>query len=209
MPRVSYSRSPPVLGRAVRAVTQRTIARTPSLRDVSLDDAIHHGGPLVRRALAAMRLRRDRRHIVVQVQAAYLEAGETPNGRGWHTDGVPIASGRYRYATDDPAVRPDRFHMLIAGEHCRTVFAEGPIWLDDPGELDARARRTYFTAQLAALRPPLFQIPSYRVLEFDGWALHTSVPARRAAWRGFVRVTETDHQAPRAMAPGAPRKPSR
>lgn len=205
MARVCFNRNPPVLGRAVRPVAERTIARTPRLLDVSLDDALRHGGPLVRRALAAMALRRDRRYIVVQVQIARLAKGEIPNGPGWHTDGVPIGPGRYRYTSDTARGRPDRFHMMIAGRYCRTVFADGPIWLDDPGDLDFLARRQFFTAELAARRPPLFQIPSYRVLEFDGWALHSSVPAHRAEWRGFIRVVETDHYAPRPMAsPTAP-----
>lgn len=198
--RVGFSRNPLVLGRSVRRVSQRTIARTPSLVDVSLDDAIRHGGPLVKRVLAAMALRHDRRHIVVQVQVAHLAPGDIPNGPGWHTDGVPVTPARYLYATDDPQIRPDRFHLVVAGEHCRTVFAEGPVWLDDPDSSDFRVRRQYFTHQLARIRPPLFQVPGYRVLEYDGWALHTSMAARADEWRAFVRVTETDHYAPQPMA---------
>jgi hypothetical protein len=201
MARVSFSRSPLVLGRKIRPVSQRTIERTPSLKDVSLDDALRHGGPLIRRVLAAMALRRDRRHIVVQVQIAHLAPGDIPNGPGWHTDGVPGKPGQYLYATDAARRRPDRFHLVVAGEHCRTVFAEGPVWIEDPGTIDFRARRQHFTRALAKLRPPLFQIPGYRVLEYDGWALHTSIAARVQEWRAFVRVTETDHYAPRPMAP--------
>jgi hypothetical protein len=214
MARVAFSGSPLVLGRSVRRVSQRTIAKTPSLVDVSLDDARRHGGTLVNRALAAMALRHDRRHIVVQVQVAHLAPGDIPNGPGWHTDGVPVAPGRYRYATADPAIQPDRFHLVVAGEHCRTVFAEGPVWLDDPDSSDFRVRRTYFTQRLAQIRPPVFQVPGYRVLEYDGWALHTSVAARAEEWRAFVRVTETDHYAPRPIAapagqPGARSRPAR
>ncbi len=202
MARICYSRTPLLFGRRVRPVAQRTIERTPSLVDVSLDDAQRHGGPLVRRALAAMPLHRDRRHIVVQVQVAHLAKGDIPNGRGWHTDGVPSAAGGYLYASDDPARRPDRFHLMVAGEHCRTVFVDEPVWLDDPETTDFRARRTYFTEVLAQLRPPLVQVPGYQILTYDGWALHSSVAARADEWRAFVRVTETDHYAPRALAAG-------
>ena len=104
MARVSFSRTPLVLGRTVRRVSERTIARTPSLVDVSLADAIRHGGPLVQRVLAAMALRHDRRHIVVLVQVAHLARGDIPNGPGWHTDGVAVQPRRYRYATDDPEI---------------------------------------------------------------------------------------------------------
>jgi hypothetical protein len=209
MARVSFSRHPLVLGRCVRRVSPRTIASTPSLVDVSLDDALRHGGPLVERVLAAMALRRDRRHIVVLVQVAHLVPGDIPNGPGWHTDGVPVAPGRYRYATDDPAIRPDRFHLVVAGEHCRTVFAEGPVWLRDPESSDSRERRRSFTRQLARIRPPVFQVPGYRVLEYDGWALHTSIAAQAEEWRAFVRVTETDHHAPRPMAAPAGQRGAR
>lgn len=202
MAKVAFSRNQLVLGRRVRRVSQQTIERTPSLVDVSLDDARRCGGPLVARALAAMALRHDRRYVVVQVQVAHLAPGDIPNGAGWHTDGVPVKPGQYRYATDDPTIRPDRFHLLVAGEHCRTVFVEEPVWLRDPDTSDFRERRSYFTRRLAQIRPSLFQVPGYQVLEYDGWALHTSIPARAEEWRAFIRVTETDHHAPRPMVTG-------
>jgi hypothetical protein len=205
MAQLSFCRTPLVFGRRVRPPSPRVLQSTPPLLDVSLDDALRHGGRFVAAALAAMALRHDRRHVVVQVQVAQLAPGEIPNGAGWHTDGVPAGAGRYRYASLDPSVRPDRFHALIAGEHCRTAFAEGPLWLDDPGSEDAHERRLYFTRALGQIRPPIVQVPNCQAVEYDGWALHTSVPAAAAGWRGFIRVVETDHYAPRPLPPDGPR----
>ncbi|HEU4407512.1 MAG TPA: hypothetical protein VFS43_19760 [Polyangiaceae bacterium] len=205
MAQVLFCRTPLTLGRRVRPPTARELAGTPSLFDVSLDDALRRGGAFVAAVLGAMALRHDRRDVIVQVQVANLAAGEIPNGAGWHTDGVPVGPGRYRYASDDPAHRPDRFHSLVAGAHCRTAFAVGPIWLDDPGTDDAHERRLYFTRELGRLRPEVVQVPNCRLVEYDGWALHAAVPAAAAGWRAFIRAVETDHGAPRPLPPEAAR----
>jgi hypothetical protein len=149
--------------------------------------------------LDAMTLRRDRQYIVVQAQSARLKKSEVPNGPGWHTDGVPAGPSRYFYAADDLAIRPHRFHLLVISRGCRTAFVEGPLELDDPATDDFRLRRRSFTEQIARLRPPIQQVPSCQVVEYDWWHLHTSVPAAQDEWRLFVRVTETDHYPPRPL----------
>lgn len=201
MAKVLYNRNPLILGQRIPRPAARLISETPSLLDVSLEDAHAAGGPLLRTVLDAMPLGHDHRYIVVQVQSARLQRSEVPNGLGWHTDGVPAGPGRYLYATDDRTVRPHRFHLLVISQGCRTAFVEGPLELDDPETDDFRARRRSFTEQIARLRPPIQQVPSCQVVEYDWWHLHTSVPAMRDEWRLFVRVAETDHYPPRPLEP--------
>lgn len=89
--KVRFNRTPLVHAGVIEQPPQELVKNTPSLWQADLDTAARYGGDLTRAALGAMRLRGDKKHIVVDTKVHMLMPGQCPAIPGWHTDGAPRA----------------------------------------------------------------------------------------------------------------------
>lgn len=222
---LEFNRAAPVVGAAIEQPPEDVVKNTPSLWQADLDTAVRYGGELTRAAIGAMRLRGDRKHVVVDTKVHMLMAGQCPAIPGWHTDGaprriLPIVPGDTAYSPvgqgppdlhvqeewHDQGIAP-RFHLLVTGEGCLTEF----LW--EPWEIAVPTVPTadlyaQVTRKVESLRGHLetnhasevdrwFRpAPSCTVVEWDWWNLHQGILAKRREWRFLIRVTESDHHEP-------------
>lgn len=168
--RVRFNRTPLAHAGVIEQPPQELVKNTPSLWQADLDTAARYGGDLTRAALGAMRLRGDKKHVVVDTKVHMLMPGQCPAIPGWHTDGAPRRIGsidrsggapvrrsieysplgagppdlRVQQAWDDEGLAP-RFHLLVTGRGCLTQFMSAPAVIevpDDPtGDLYRRITR--------------------------------------------------------------------
>lgn len=208
---MKFNRNPLVVagGHLKYTPDQGMIKATPALWQADLDTAVRYGGDLTRDALSAMNLRGDRRHIVVDTKVHMLMPGFMPAIPGWHTDGVPRGpeqdpAGKGApdiYAQERMDDRAPRFHLLVVGGDCPTRFCiERNIDLSVPSAPDHQLYEA-ISIQMNdyAVRPEakmLETVPG-SVYEWDWWQVHTAIRARAFGWRFLIRVTESDHHAPK------------
>lgn len=185
--------------RSIEQPDQTEVKNTPGLFNASLEDALVYGGDLTRAALSAMKLRGDRKYILVDVKVHMLMPGMYPAIPGWHTDGVPRVDGKPDIFKQNRQRSP-LFHLLVTGEGCLTDFASGPIELEVPDQPDSKLYEMVSEQMFAYTDSGdvmVERIPSCEVVEWDWWALHTAVPATKREWRYLIRVTETDYRPPK------------
>lgn len=89
--------------------TDDQIKNTPALWNASIEDALKYGGDLTREAIGAMRLRGDRRSIIVDTKIHMLMPGFMPAIPGWHTDGAPRAADGNPGAKGAPDLAMQRY----------------------------------------------------------------------------------------------------
>jgi hypothetical protein len=160
-----------------------------------LEDAVRYGGDLTHQALSTMKIRGDRKFIIVDTKVHMLMPGFMPAIPGWHTDGAPRSPNRGApNLFEQEKIRSPRFHLFVTGDGCLTQFIKGPIELDVP-EILTTELYALLTKQIGD-RFERITIPSCRTVEFDWWDLHTGVPATKHEWRFLMRVYESDLVAP-------------
>jgi hypothetical protein len=210
-----FNRRPYVVVGAIDQPPQDLVKATPSLWQADLETAALFGGELTRHALGAMKIRGDKKYVVVDSKVHLLMPGQCPAIPGWHTDGAPrtvgtpptrtfgelvyspLGSGPPNLAVQeewDAAGDVPRFHLLVTGDGCLTEFLDDPLELPAPESHDLY--RT-ISAQIAG-RPELRRsfAPSCTVVEWDWWNLHQGIYATRREFRFLIRVTESDYHAP-------------
>lgn len=201
---VDFVRNPVVVGNEIEEFDQATIEGSLNLRQVSLEDAVRYGGPITRAAISAMEFKGDRKHIVVDTKVHMLLPGFIPAIPGWHTDGVPRGPEMDPAGKGAPNLRAQveglitepHYHLLVTGDHCPTMFAAETLTFDLDLGLD-RDLYKKMSEQANAKSFSYFETPANTVVEWDWWAVHTAQSAIRRGWRYLIRVTETDHIAPR------------
>jgi len=172
-----------------------------------MEDALRYGGELTRAAIGAMNIRGDRKYLVVDSKVHMLMPGWTPAIPGWHTDGVPRGDHKHAKSNRDvpnldaqveieESGRGTRFHMLVTGVGCLTEFVNGPLELTRNPSWDTTALYRDITVQVNDLKPPTISSPTCTAIDFDWWDVHRGVPATVNEWRFFIRVSETDLDAP-------------
>lgn len=195
---------------------QNTTMRTPAMANVaddelrqlpqffrgSLDYVYRMGGPLYRRILNAAPLQNNRRHISIDSRVHMLMPGWWPCIPGWHcddfyrpnngrpNDGQPDLRGIAR----DPSLN-SMHHGLVLGSVAPTEFLDEPIELDDE-VLDAPVVSAACHAEIERLKPRTTFAKPGEFISFDALVLHRGVQAKKAGWRLFVRITESDHYEP-------------
>lgn len=187
------------------AYPDEAIENSFNLRQASLENAVRYGGCITRAAIDAMDLRFDRKHVIVDTRVSMLLPGASPSIPGWHTDGVPrgeeLDPGGHGAPNLAAQVRGDisapRYHLMVGGNYSAYPdFVMTPLELDLPdGDPDLYAE---MTRQVNAA--PAFSIGfpnNWQIVEFDWFNIHRAVPASFRGWRYLIRVTETDHIAPR------------
>lgn len=206
-----FNRRPLKYGGEIEVPSVELVRNTLGLVNASIEDAIRYGGELTRAAISAMQLRNDRKHIIVDVKVHMLMPGFYAAIPGWHTDGVPRGSSLNPLAKEPPnkwaqeeieqgehpGLRPTHYHMLVTGSGCLTEFVEGPVRLKTTGQRwRSAALYADMNEQIEEMKPPVIEVPSCQVVEFDWWDIHRGVEAKKHEWRYFIRVAELDLAAP-------------
>jgi hypothetical protein len=164
-----------------------------------MEDAIKFGGELTRECLQKIKLRNNRKYVVVDVKTHMLMPGFFPAIPGWHVDGTP------RKSKSEPDIRlqeTDRntiYHFLVTGEGCLTDFIKDPLELEVPGEptpklfnmIDEQVNK------LENLPEKMFASPSCQILTWDWWTIHRGIEAKKHEWRYLIRVCEGDYLEPK------------
>lgn len=209
-----------MVGKTIEEPSPDMIQGSLNLREASIIDAMHYGGPLTRAALGAMNLRGDRKHIVVDTKVNFLMPGFIPAIPGWHTDGVPrgenldpAGSGVPQISAqidyESAGLTPPRYHLLVTGTHSQTEFIEAPMYLSVADDRNLYEKMTtdvddllqsIYADELRGNTEPIFTAPSCTVVEWDWWNIHRAVKASATGWRYLIRVTETDYIRPREKA---------
>jgi hypothetical protein len=171
------------------------IRKTPPLFNASLEDALLYGGDLTRAALSSMRIRGDKKYVIVDTKVHMLMPGMWPAIPGWHTDGVPRPDGKPDIWAQEEMESP-RFHLLVTGEGCLTDFCNEPLDLEVPAEPTSDLYAD-ISKQMNELAPSTWRIPSCRAVEWGWWDLHTAIRATKREWRFLIRVTETNYRPPK------------
>lgn len=207
MPTVTFNGTTPMIGKSITPPTAGEVEEVPNIRQAGLQDAIEHGGDAVQRAIEAMNLRHDRRHIIVDTKVHLLLPGWIPAIPGWHTDGVPRGENMNPAGKGAPnlqaqvegRVSAPRYHLLTTGSHCPTKFLVGPVDVTVPEDVgsDLYKEMTRQVNEAVADGQGTFDTPDSTVVEWDWWNVHTAQQATARGWRLLIRVTETDHIAPR------------
>lgn len=137
----------------------------------------------VRRALDALPIVGDRRHVLVELRVSTIRPGHTAGMSTWHMDTVP-----------DPwhPSPPERHHLLVTGTASLTEFLAGPLELRVAVDEPPYARMWDLDAQLRALAPPTVRVPSCRATTYGRLHLHRATPGTHEERRLLLRVTETD-----------------
>lgn len=191
--------------------SQELIEATPNLRQASLTDAALYGGPLVRRALDALKLDMQHEHVIVDTKVNFLMRGMVPAIPGWHTDGVPRKSAESEpnpassgapvpSLMDSGDISAPTYHLLWAGADAPTEFVDAPFAMntynlghpDLYSDMDKLVGGLIKDARLGST-----EIERHRWHRWGWKSVHRATPAKERGWRFLIRVTETDHIEPR------------
>lgn len=202
---VIFNVNPVITGNSIPEPSQDVIEASFNLDRASVEDALRYGGPITTQALAAMNLRHDRKHIVVDTKVALLLPGMYPAIPGWHTDGVPRGEEKnpagtglpFLKAQMDPDIRGPRYHLLVTGTHCPTLFMKNPHEFDVDIEMNSNLYKDLSRQAREQMKSfEYFATEPSTVYEWDWWNIHTAQKATARGWRYLIRVTETDHVVP-------------
>ena len=198
-------------GRTIAAVSQSDIEDEVNLRQAPLLEAFQYGGEVTRAALNKLELHGDRKHVVVDTKVTFLLPGMYPAIPGWHTDGVPRLTSMP--GTFDPAGRgapsieaqvqgrisEPHYHLLLAGGGPHTHFLDSSVVLDlpdaDPSLYEVMTREVEHLVGRGDVGTRA--APEREWVNWSWWDIHAAQPATTAGWRYLIRVTESDHIAPR------------
>ena len=205
-----FQQTLPKLGPTIEGVDvtdEWLLEGTPNLRNASLPNAVLFGGPVVKAALEQAPIVGDRKHIVVDTKVSMLMPGWTPAIPGWHTDGVPRpndAPSMSAQANQSACGYAPRYHTVVLGNPCLTMFLNSPILLtlrhgedsdlySEMTEIVNEGLEVYNNPEeiVEAISPPAGQWVSW-----DWWNIHSAVQATKRGWRLLIRISETDNVAP-------------
>ena len=202
-----FNRNPLRAAGTMEDPSDNEIKHTPALWNCDLDTAIKYGGGVTRQALGAMNLRGDRKNIIVDTKTHMLMPGFYPGIPGWHTDGVPRGPERNPAAKADPNITAQeemddeapRFHLLVTGTVCPTLFATTPdltLDVDNDASLYKGISERVNALRAHDTNFEVMETKPSTVYEWDWWQLHTAQAAVAHGWRFLIRVTETNHFEP-------------
>lgn len=204
---VPFNRHPLVFGKTMEQPPATELKNTFGLWNASLDDAVRYGGEITRLAIQTMNLRHDRKHIIVDSKVHMLMKGMSPAIPGWHTDGAPRDAAKNPQGSGVPDTfaqendpRPNRYHLLVTGEHCLTSFLDVPgveIPIPDKAAYDIYHIMSSYVHDMVTVNPSFIkEVPTCTAVEFDWWDIHTGVISKGKEWRYLIRVCESDYYEP-------------
>ncbi len=202
--KVLFNRNPIVFGEKIEVPSQELIRNTIGLFRASMEDAIKFGGELTRECLQKIKLKNNRKYVLVDVKTHMLMPGFFPAIPGWHVDGTP------RLSKSQPDIRlqetnPDTiYHFLVTGEGCLTEFINEKLLLEVPdeptprlfNEIDAQVNKLITDAP-DGYPLDILVSPSCQVLTWDWWTIHRGIAAKKHEWRYLIRVCESDTLEPK------------
>lgn len=118
---------------------------------------------------------------------------------GWHCDDFYRPEGQ-------PALEhllPVKHYCLVLGtDVCTTEFVWQPLDLPSPTEIyeaygSDRPLYAHYNEMIEERGVKTRRLRSGEVVRFDGLDFHRGLPAKRAGWRAFIRITVSDHREPR------------
>lgn len=206
----TFSPNPVAVGDEVQIQgTEEAIEMTPNLRRCSLRNAFLFGGKLVRQVLESAPIEGFSDNIYVETISNFLQNGHIPTQPGWHLDEIPrgkigdpmqIAgvdlsehlappslTEMLRQTTDGRTVK---FHTVIIGNPCPTLFVSEPLTLDlehsdDWGYLQEVHQKVRAAAPLMVFHSGIGNWTTW-----NWWNLHRPTQAHQPGWRLLVRVVE-------------------
>lgn len=192
--KVLFNRNPLNIGNKIEQPPKDLVKNTFGLFRASMDDAVRFGGELTREALKALKLKNNRKYVVVDTKVSMLMPGSIPSIMGFHSDGVP------RPQKDKPDIRLQEgveeniYHLLVTGEGCLTEFINKPLEIELPEEptSDLYKILNKQVEELPNLKDLIYTIPSCQFLTWDWWDIHRAVQATKHEWRFLIRVAETN-----------------
>lgn len=197
--KVLFNRNPIQLGETMEQPPQDLIKNTFGLYNASMEDAIKFGGDLTREALKAIKLKNNRKYVVVDTKIHMLMPGFMPAILGFHTDGVP------RPQKDKPDIslqegkEENIYHLIVTGEGCLTEFINTPLNIDVLHNCTSDLYKG-IDQHVRYLKPEennlIFTAPTCQVLTWNWWDIHRAVIAKKHEWRFLIRVAETNTQQP-------------
>src|SRR5580698_1314436 len=132
--KIIFKRNPFEYGQKIEQPSKELVKNTLGLFRASMEDAIKFGGDLTREALQKIKLKNNRKYVVVDTKISMLMPQFIPAILGWHTDGVP------RPQKDKPDIRLQEgaeeniYHLVVTGEGCLTEFINSQISVNLPDE---------------------------------------------------------------------------
>lgn len=184
-------------------ISDDEIRATHGLHCADVDDVVRYGGDVSRYALSCCPIKHDRAYVVVDVKVHMLMRGMWPAIPGWHTDGVPRSHDGSPMGDLPPdlsrqeGLRSPRYHLVVfGGANSQTRFVrDRDVVLDLPAGVDLYAAMTRQVSTREDLT--FYDCPVDQVATWDWWEIHSATEARANGWRYLMRVTETDHLAPK------------
>lgn len=117
---------------------------------------------------------------------------------GWHCDDFWRPEGQ----PDLENLRPMKHYAVVLGadvsttEFCDTIELPTPLEIYESEDAD-HPLYSYYNQYIEAIKPRTYRLESGRVIKFSGLDFHRGLPAEKAGWRSFTRVTVSDHREPK------------
>jgi hypothetical protein len=206
----TFSPNSIVMGEEVQVSgTEEAIEMTMNLRRCSVENAFRFGGKIVRQILETAPISGHYDNVYVETIANFLQIGHIPTQPGWHLDEIPrgVIGDPMQIAGVDMAEhlaapsltemlrqtlegRRVRFHTVIVGNPCPTLYVSEPLTLDlqhpdDWGYLQEVHQKVRESAPLMVFNSGVGQW-----ITWDWWNLHRPTQARQPGWRLLVRIVE-------------------
>lgn len=164
----------------------------------SAEFAFEHGGAFFGDLLPLLDLKGGR-YVSIDSRVHMLMPGWYPCIPGWHCDDFHRPEGQ-------PALEsllPIKHYCVVLGaEVSTTEFLWQPADLPTPTEIyevygSDRPLYAIYNELIESRQLKTRRLRSGEVLRFSGLDFHRGLPAERAGWRAFVRVTVSDHREPK------------
>lgn len=128
-------------------------------------------------------LKREHKHILVDIKVHDLKPGEHPCLPGWHCDSV---------LDPEHDSRPENHIIFVTGHGCLTEFTTGEYELETT-KTDPRS----YNKQLSEIKPTYSSVKSCTLTKYGRWNFHRGPAAKIAEKRLLIRISETDVVRPR------------
>lgn len=178
---------------------QNDIRTLPMFFRADLEMVRRQGGPFLRHALERLPLSGRFKYLSIDTRTHMLMPKWYACIPGWHCDDFHRGPDGQPDLENVAAKAPMMHHSVVFGNTAFTEYAVEPLDLPAPRELPNPEDRPLYSLyhQLIEKRQPAVRaVQSGEVVTFGPLVFHRGVPATRAAWRYFLRATESDHWHP-------------
>lgn len=164
----------------------------------SAEFAYEHGGGFFRELLPLLDLTGGK-FVSIDSRVHMLMPSWYPCIPGWHCDDFHRPEGQPALESL-PAIK--HYCVVLGAEVSTTEFLWQPVDLPSPTELyevhgSDRPLYAHYNEIIESNNFKTRRLRSGEVLKFSGLDFHRGLPADRAGWRAFIRITVSDHREPK------------